>query len=290
MDYTIKLQTGLAQGPFDIFYISSSNMVTLATGVSRQSLLNGYTLTGIPTNATVLEMHNTDPDCLTTASYFFPTPTPTPTPSPTPTPTPSPTSTPTPTPTPSPTATPTITPTITPSVTPSITPTITPTVTPTVVYYAYFDSGYSGGNSACTGQGTAYSRLTAVPGSTVTLSFTISQFVNGIASPYTKVCISGEVYNTTLPYVSPVPGGTTYLTDSQNTTTVPSSISHTTSTTVTIPGSGYIDMLVYYRTQNLASNFSAGSGLLKITAINGTPVSNGDQIVATYACSNAGAC
>lgn len=137
MDYVVTI-TGDAVGPFNIYYDSISVGTKLFTGVSRQDMLAGKLVTGIPSTAVSIIVYNTDADVQNYVTYYLSTPTPTPTITPTPTPTPTPTVldctistgsvviasvTPTPTPT---TAPPTPTPTAVP-------PTATPTPTNTLV-------------------------------------------------------------------------------------------------------------------------------------------------------------
>lgn len=133
MDYLVTI-TGDAIGAFDIYYDTASSGTQLAATVSRQDMLNGRYVTGVPTTASAIIVYNADADCQNYVTYFLSTPTPTPTVTPTPTPTPTPTildctiatgsiSIPTPTPTPTPTVTPTPTPTFTLTNTPTPTPT-----------------------------------------------------------------------------------------------------------------------------------------------------------------------
>lgn len=133
MDFIVTI-SGDAAGPFDIYYDSISGGTLVDSGVSRSSLLAGYsvTISGSPTSIIVV---NTDSDCQNSQVFILATPTPTPTPVPTITPTPTPTvvadctlfgltvtlaANPTPTPTNTPTPTPTSTPTPTPTPTGTI--------------------------------------------------------------------------------------------------------------------------------------------------------------------------
>jgi hypothetical protein len=135
MNYLVRL-TGDAAGPFNIYYDTPLTGSLVASNVSRSTLISGYLVTGLPTNAIDIRVYNTDSDCQNTFTYYLATPTPTPTPTATPTPTPTPTvsvvdctlsggsvsisaGTPTPTPTASPTPTPTATNTPTPTPTPT---------------------------------------------------------------------------------------------------------------------------------------------------------------------------
>lgn len=135
MDYLVTI-TGDAVGSFDIYYDTASAGTQLASGVSRQDMVNGRYVTGVPTTASAIIVYNSDSNCQNYVTYLLGTPTPTPTSTPTPTPTPTPTvldctiatgsvSIPTPTPTPTPTVTPTPTPTFTSTNTPTPTPTNT---------------------------------------------------------------------------------------------------------------------------------------------------------------------
>lgn len=137
MDYIVTI-TGDAAGSFDIYYDTASVGTQLASAVSRQDMLNGKYVTGVPVTASAIIVYNSDSNCQNYVTYLLGTPTPTPTSTPTPTPTPTPTvldctiatgsvSIPTPTPTPTLTVTPTPTPTFT------LTPTPTPTPTNTLV-------------------------------------------------------------------------------------------------------------------------------------------------------------
>ena len=146
MNYLVRI-TGDATGPFDIYYDSISGGTQLASNISKAQMVAGYTVTGIPTNATSIIVNNTDIECLNAVTYYLvltATPTPTRTATPTPTPTlldctlsggsvyipatPTPTATITATPTPTQTLIPTATPTIT--ATPTNIPTLTNTPTP----------------------------------------------------------------------------------------------------------------------------------------------------------------
>ena len=133
MDYYVTI-TGDAIGAFDIYYDTASVGTQLASGVSRQDMINGRYVTGVPDTASAIIVYNSDSNCQNYVTYLLGTPTPTPTSTPTPTPTPTPTIldctiatgsvviamlTPTPTPTVGPTNTPTPTPTATPTPTPT---------------------------------------------------------------------------------------------------------------------------------------------------------------------------
>ena len=155
--FDVKIVTGSAEGPYEIYYDGNVNNHALKYGTSNNA--TGLTLselstgTGVrvtvPDNATTLTLKNSNPNCSTSQTYNISALTPTPTPTLTSTPTVTPTITITPTVTNTPgaslTPTPTVTPTITltptgtptstpaaPSQTPTGTPTQTPTVTPTI--------------------------------------------------------------------------------------------------------------------------------------------------------------
>ena len=279
MNYIIKITEGLAEGPFELYYdvVDSANII--ASGLSRQTLLDGYSVTGISNTATKILAVNLDPDCLNTGSYDLPQITPTPTPTPT--------KTVTPTITPTQTITPTLT--ITSTVTSTPTPTPTPTLTPTpAVPAVYFDTAFSGQDPSCDGQGTAYSRLTAPSGTVIILDLLVYHYITGIESS-PSACIAGELFATTLPSTSPVAG--TSLGQATATTNVaPALVSDSTQITITMPVSGYKDLLLEYTTNNLTSNFSGGSARIKVITVNGTNVFDGDSITATYSCTNYEAC
>lgn len=130
MDFIVTI-SGDAAGPFDIYYDTVSVGTLVDSGVTRSSLLAGYSVTIAGSPASIIVV-NTDADCQNSQVHILPTPTPTPTPLPTMTPTPTPTAvtnctlfgltvslTANATPTPTPTATPTRTPTPTPTPTPT---------------------------------------------------------------------------------------------------------------------------------------------------------------------------
>jgi hypothetical protein len=286
MNYTIKITGGSAEGPFNVYYdvVDSGNI--LATSASRQDLLDGLDVFGVPSGTTYLFVVNLDADCQTTSSYVFPSPTPTPTATATPTLTATPTqtltatatipSTPTPTPTHTLTATPTLTPTLT----------LTPSAPQVIVY---FNTAYSGFDAECSnGFGRGYSRLTGPVGTTVQLTMRLRHFISSIDPSYFKACISGETYETVLPSSNPSLG-TQLLTPYAFTYVAPYLLETSANTTVTIPAAGYIDLVIMYRTNNLGGGFSDGQASLTVTAINGNAVS-GDSIFASYSCTNLGDC
>jgi hypothetical protein len=146
--FDVKIVTGSAEGPYEIYYDGSVNNRALKYGTSNNA--TGLTLselsagTGVrvtvPDNATSLTLKNSNPNCSTSQTYSIvgltQTPTPTVTITQTPTNTPGASLTPTPTVTPTITITPTVTNTpgasLTPTPTITGTPTQTPTVTPTI--------------------------------------------------------------------------------------------------------------------------------------------------------------
>lgn len=144
---TLKIQittAGSTVGPFDVYHTAITAPNKIATGVTRQQLVNGYYI-DVDTLYNVLYIKSTGkcstedlfvysivptpaPTAAPTAAPVTPAPTPSPTAAPvTPSPTPSPTAPPSEAPTPSPTASPTAEPTAAP-VTPS--PTAAPTAAP----------------------------------------------------------------------------------------------------------------------------------------------------------------
>jgi hypothetical protein len=136
--YDIKITSGAANGPYEIYYNSISpstyaniyGTTTPATGLTITQMTTGTGVrVSVPNDSLLTILNNARCDTSQTSWIVTPTPTPTTTKTATPTPTRTPTVTPTLTPTN--TVTPSITPTNT--VTPSITPTntTTPTVTPT---------------------------------------------------------------------------------------------------------------------------------------------------------------
>jgi len=189
---------GPSTGPFSLFTDVDNYTTPFVTGVTRSSLISGYTTSLVPDNAFVIRCKSTG-ICL---NYIdipienIPTPTPTVTTTltstPTKTPTPSITATPTITKTPTTTltVTPTNTPTIsitpsntaTPSVTPSLsltpTTTQTPSVTPTRPVYTYSFQLY---DSSCSFVG-------------LPITFNSYLSVGAFISGGTWKCISGGRY------------------------------------------------------------------------------------------------
>ena len=100
-NFDIKITTGTAPGPYNVYYnsVAVGNIATItssslpATGVTYSTLTTGTGLNvTIPDATTKIILYNVP--CSNQVSYTFPTPTPTPTPTNTPTPTPTPTATP----------------------------------------------------------------------------------------------------------------------------------------------------------------------------------------------------
>jgi uncharacterized protein (TIGR02145 family) len=109
-------------GNFSLYHTSITPGNLMYSNITKQELINGFVVTGIPDDSTELYLVSED-ECtnfIIIEVSVPPTPTPQPTPTPTPTVTSGPTSTPTPTPTP--TGTPTPTPTETPTPTPTTDP------------------------------------------------------------------------------------------------------------------------------------------------------------------------
>lgn len=293
MNYKIKITSGLAEGPFNLYYGSVSPATIIASDVTRDDMLNGYIVTLATGSGTTILVTNKDIDCLTTQSYFIPVPTPTPTATPTPTPTvtltPTPTVTITPTPTPTVTLTPTPTPTVT--ITPTPTPTPTPTVTPTPGVLVYFDGSYSGESRENANDGTAWSRLTGPASTEVRLTLTISHYINGFVYGQSSACISGEASSTIIdpPQVPAYPVVDGLIAAYASTSAISGFISDSEFADVTIPAEGYIDILVTYRTQNLATNYTSGQAILQITKVDGVSTS-GQTLTAQYTKTNEGIC
>lgn len=133
---TLKIQittAGSTTGPFSVYHTSISAPNLLATGVTRQQLVDGYYI-DVDTLYNVLWVKSTG-KCSTEDSFVYSiVPTPAPTAAPTPAPvTPAPvTPAPTPAPvTPSPTAPPSEAPTPAPTPSPTAAPTAAPTPSPT---------------------------------------------------------------------------------------------------------------------------------------------------------------
>lgn len=175
-------------------------------------------------------------------------------------------------------------PTATPTITPS--PTITPTPTQAPIY---FDSNYAGSSNVCGQGGRSWSRLIAPSGTTVEITVTAVQFVTSISS--TSACVSGGLFETTLPASTPAIGtelkavtSTVLLAD------VPRYLESIDTYNLTMPAAGYKDFLIVYRTKNIANNFSNGQFSALVTKVNGVSVSNGGKLSTAYNCSDTGTC
>lgn len=178
------------------------------------------------------------------------------------------------------TPTPTPTPTITP------TPTVTPTPTQAPIY---FDSNFAGSSNVCGQGGRAWSRLIAPSGTTVQITLTAVQFVTSISS--TSACISGGLFETTLPANPPTVGTELKaVTSTVILANVPKYLETIDTYNVTIPAIGYKDFIIVYKTKNIANNYSNGQFSALITQVNGVAVSNGGKLSTWYNCSDTGVC
>ena len=232
------------------FNISDNLLGVIASGVTRTQLLAGFNV-NTDVNSTVITVASTG-ICTNTLDIFLQTPTPSPTP------------------------------TSGPTSTPSPTPTSTPVPT-------MFDANYTGYLNICGQGGKVWTRLIGAPGSTVDIEVYGQHYVLSISGG--SACISGRLSTTSLPQSTP-PEGTllTQVAATVLSTNVPSFISDTSTTTITLPASGFQDLILVYRTTNLTSGFSNGSVRATIVSVNSVPVTNGDFIQTTYACSDAGTC
>ena len=174
----------------------------------------------------------------------------------------------------------------TPTPTPTPTITSTPTVTPTPTQAPiYFDSNLTSTSNVCGSGGRIWSRLVGPATSTVELTLTSQHFVTSVNS--VSASISGILYGTTLPSSNPTLGSVVLSTaDSASYLEIPTVLQETKAATVTIPSSGYIDYILVYRTNNLASNYTNGQATLTVTKVNTVPVSNGGSISTGYVCSD----
>lgn len=232
------------------FNISDNILGVIASGVTRAQLLAGYNV-NTDVNSTVITVTSTGV-CTNSLDIFLQTPTPSPTP--------------------------TIGTTATP------TPTPTSTAVPTL-----FDSNYTGYLNICGQGGKVWTRLIGAPGAVVGIEVYAQHYVLSVSGG--SACISGRLSTTSLPQTTPPEG--TLITQTAATvlsTSVPSLISDTSTTTVTLPASGFQDLILVYRTTNLTSGFSNGSVRAKIVSVNSVAVTNGDFIQTGYACSDAGIC
>ena len=151
--YVIYYNQGNSNGPFDIYLSGSSGLNLYASNISKQTLINGYSVTfpdGIPSSS--VDVFDLAYGCFNDQNVPFPSPFPSNTPSISITPTQTPSISITPTQTPSITITPSIT--VTPGNSPS--PTRTPSITRTpsnsvpTSYTSYgITLGYSSAYQAC---------------------------------------------------------------------------------------------------------------------------------------------
>lgn len=181
---------------------------------------------------------------------------------------------------------PTPTPTPTPTPGPTNTPTPTPTPTPVPVF---FDTSYNSTSNINGEGGKAWTRLMGPSGSSVEITLFAEHYISSIQG--VSACISGSLNETTLPSINPAVG--TEISSVSGTVlaaSVPNYLTDTQTTIITIPSTGYKDLVIVYRTKNLLSNYSSGYLQATITAVNSSPVVNGDFIVATYGFSDTGTC
>jgi len=233
------------------FTISDDVLGVIAGGVTRAQLLAGHDV-NTDVNSTLINVQSTGL-CTNSLSIILATPTPTPT----------------------------------PTAGPTFTPTPTPTTTPVPVE---FDPSYTGYSNICGDGGKAWARLTGPVGAVVELSLNGFQFVTSTTSG-TSVCLFGGLYETTLPAVAPATG--TLIADVSATIGVgslPYYLTNSDTANITIPASGYKDVLLVYTTKNVGSNFSNGRFSATITGVNGNPISGGGLIYTWYMCSDTGVC
>lgn len=180
-------------------------------------------------------------------------------------------------------ATPTPTPTV-------IIPTPTPTPSPTPTSgFAVFDNNYTGYSNICGEGGRAWTRLVAAPGTTVEIYLEAQHYVTGITG--TSACIYGALYTTTLPSVKPSIGTLLLpVYKSVLAANVPQYLGDGNYVVVTIPPTGYQDLMIVYTTTNLSTGFTNGSLTALITSINGVLISGGSFINTNYLCSDTGVC
>jgi len=188
--YVIYYNQGNSNGPFDIYLSGSSGLNLYASNISKQTLVNGYTVTfpdGIPSSS--VDVFDLSYGCFNDQNVIFPSPSPSKTPS----------ISITPSKTPSVSITPTVTPsiTLTPSVTPSFTPPPSITRTPTVTVTPSRTSNVS--NSP-----TPTPSITRTPPASVPITYTSYGTTLGYSSAY-QACVT---YNT-----SGFNGGWSYITN-----------------------------------------------------------------------------
>jgi len=180
------------------------------------------------------------------------------------------------------------TPTPTPTPTITGTPTISPTPTQSPIY---FDTAYTSRSNVQGSGGRIWSRLVGPSGSVVELTVKAQQSVTSAATGSTNVCISGGLFETSLPSANPTPG--TQITASLasiSTGSIPYYLSDTQITTVTIPAIGYKDYILVYRTKNIGANYSNGQFSATITKVNGTTITGGDNLSIWYNFTDIGTC
>lgn len=253
---TVTLGTiGATAGPFNI---SDNVLGVIAMNVTRSELLAGYVVSS-DVNATSITVTSIGV-CTNSTTIYLSTPTPFPTF--------------TPTPTGGPTATPTPTPTATP-----------------VALVAQFDSNYTGYSNICGSGGKVWSRLIAPAGSTVILNLNAYHYINNIAVGAASACISGVVYETSLPAIAPANGSSVIsATATVLAANIPNYLSTFQVATITMPGTGYQDLILVYTTKNLTTNFTSGQARLSIYSVNGTIMSPAPGISTGYICSDSGFC
>lgn len=234
------------------FNISDNVLGVIAMGVTRAQLLAGYAVDS-DVNATTITINSTGV-CTNSIAISLPTPTPTPTPTPG----------------------------------PSATPTPTPTPTP-IAQSVFFDTNYSAASDICGQGGREWTRLTGPSGSTVQITLEVYHPVVSLTD--STGCINGSLYETTLPSTNPTPGTIiTAASASISSASVPSVLSDSKVVNIVIPASGYKDIMLVYRTTNLGSNYTSGYSIAYVSGFNGSPVTGGPSISATYGCSDSGLC
>jgi hypothetical protein len=74
--YTLTLTTaGSGSGPFDLYSNATGYLAPFETGVSRYSLLNGHTVTNLPTNTSVIRVRSNNATCTNYEEIVVPIPT-----------------------------------------------------------------------------------------------------------------------------------------------------------------------------------------------------------------------
>jgi hypothetical protein len=282
MTYKIKITTGLADGPFNIYMNDTTGANLISSNVTKSSLLDGVQIiltSGQDLTLVNFVLKNMDPECLNSISIIAPTTTTTSTTTTTTTGTPTTTTT-----------TTTVAPTTTTTTTVAPTTTSTTTTTTTVgIPTVYFDSNYNGILSTCVADGgKTWSRLTGPVGTVLTMTLSVNHYVTWLATGAASACATAFVNEVVLPFTTLI-YGTQLSTTTVTSTAVPSVITNNATFSITIPAGGYKDLMLRYFTQNLGGGYSTGQARLQVTSINGTTVI-GDAIVATYPCSIIGVC